>query len=431
MASIPLITSTQHTEELLFSILIQLIIMIGAARIMNLVFRRLGQPGVIGEIVAGLLLGPSLFGHFFPGVSAAIFGVKPAPAIVILSQIGLILLMFQIGMSFEFGHLREARARRGLLPVAAVSVLVPFGLGIWVGHVSAPFFAGQIPVTVYSLFCGVAMAISAVPVLGRILAGYGMLEHELGVLSISAAALNDIAGWLLLACVSAVATATFTPAKSVMQVIGVLCFALACFFVLRPAARALLQKCPVKDGELPPTLMAIVLICVFVLGMCTFKLGIFTIFGGFAAGLLVHHDRVFAEAWRRQVGAFVLVFFLPVFFTFTGLRTNLLGLTAGTDWLWLLVIILTATAGKIIPVFIASQLAGYGRTAALLVGVLMNTRGLTELIVLNIGLETGFLPQKVFTMLVIMAVITTLMAAPCMRLLMPRLGLVIPRGIDA
>jgi Kef-type K+ transport system membrane component KefB len=430
-AATPLITSTQRTEDLLFSVLIQLVIMIGAARIMNLVFRRLGQPGVVGEIVAGLLLGPSLFGHFFPAVSIAIFGLKPAAPIVILSQIGLMLLMCQIGMSFEFSHLRETRARRGLLPVAAVSVAVPFCLGVWLGHLSAPVFAGHIPVSVYSLFCGVALAITAVPILGRILAEYGMREHELGVLAISAAAINDIIGWLLLAAVSAVATATFAPDKSALQVAGVLGFALGCFFVLRPAARALLRKFPVVDGEIPPTLMAIFLIVVFVLGMCTFKLGIFTIFGGFAAGLLVHEDRAFAEAWRRQVGAFVLVFFLPIFFTFTGLRTDLLGLTSGTDWFWLLVFVATGVLGKIIPVFIAGRLAGYGSTASLLVGALMSTRALMELIVLNIGLETGFLPQKVFTMLVIMAVVTTLMTGPFLKILMPRLGLVIPRNIEA
>jgi Kef-type K+ transport system membrane component KefB len=429
--AVPMVTATQQSEDLLFSVLIQLVIMIGAARMMNLVFRQLGQPGVVGEIVAGLLLGPSLLGHFCPGFSTAIFGTSPASSIVILSQIGLVLLMFQIGMSFEFGQLREVQARRGLLAVAAASVTVPFGLGIWVGHLSAPVLAGPIPATVYSLFCGVALAITAVPILGRILAEYGMLQHELGVLAISAAAINDIVGWLLLAGVSAIATATFAPQNSALQLAGVLCFALTCLVALRPAARALLHKFPVKDGELPPTLMAIVLISVFALGMCTFKLGIFTIFGGFAAGLLVHHDRAFVEAWRRQVGTFVLVFFLPIFFTFTGLHTNLLGLTTVTDWTWLLVFVATGILAKITPVFIATRLAGYSSTAALLVGVLMNTRALMELIVLNIGLETGFLPQKVFTMLVTMAVVTTLMAGPFLKILMPRLGLVIPRDIEA
>jgi Kef-type K+ transport system membrane component KefB len=425
------LTAQQQTETLLLTILIQLVVMIGAARIMNVLFRRCGQPGVIGEIVAGLLLGPSLLGHFYPGISSAIFGVKPAPSIVILSQIGLILLMFQIGMSFEFGQLRAARARRALLPIASVSVLVPLGLGIWLGHLSAPFFAGSIAVPVYALFCGVAMAITAVPVLGRILAGYGLIRHEFGVLAISAAALNDVAGWLLLAVVSAIATATFGPGRTALQLAGVAGFALICFFLLRPAANRLLKAFPLSNGEVPPTLMSIILIAVFILGMCTYKLGIFAIFGGFVGGLLVHHDKAFAAAWRRQVGGFVLIFFLPIFFTYTGLHTNLLGLTSGTDWLWLFIFVAVSILGKIIPVALVSRLLGYSNHAALLLGVLMNTRALMELIVLNIGLETGFLPQKIFTMLVIMAVVSTVMAGPLLKLLMPRLGLEIPHDMEA
>ena len=423
------VTAQQQTETLLLSILIQLIVMIGAARLMNLVFRRCGQPGVVGEIVAGLLLGPSLFGHFFPGISTAIFGVKPAPAIVILAQIGLILLMFQIGMSFEFSRLREARARRALAPLAAVSVLVPLALGIWLGHLSAPVFAGAIAVPVYALFCGVAMAITAVPILGRILAGYGLIRHELGVLAISAAAINDVAGWLLLAVVSAIATATFSPGRTELQLAGVAGFALICFFLLRPAAKRLLKTFPLENGEVPPTLMSIILIAVFLLSMCTYKLGIFSIFGGFVGGLLVHHDAAFAAAWRRQVGGFVLIFFLPVFFTYTGLHTNLLGLTSGTDWLWLLIFVAASIVSKIVPVMLVSRLAGYNTSASLLLGVLMNTRALMELIVLNIGLETGFLPQKIFTMLVIMAVVTTVITGPLLKILMPQLGIVMPRRI--
>jgi len=425
------VNAQQQTETLLLSILIQLVVMIGAARLMNVAFRRLGQPGVIGEIIAGLLLGPSLFGHFCPGISADIFGLKPAASIVILSQIGLILLMFQIGMSFEFGQLRESRARRALLPIAAVSVLAPLGCGIWLGHLSAPVFASGIAVPVYALFCGVAMAITAVPILGRILAGYGLVRHELGVLAISAAALNDVAGWLLLAVVAALATATFAPSHTAMQVGGIFVFGLVCFFVLRPAANRLLKMFPVTNDEVSPSLVSIILIAVFILAMCTYKLGIFGIFGGFVGGLLVHHDQNFAAAWRRQVGGFVLVFFLPIFFTYTGLHTNLLGLTTGTDWLWMGIFVAVSVLAKIIPVTVVSRLAGYNTTAALLLGVLMNTRALMELIVLNIGLETGFLPQKVFTMLVIMAVATTVMAGPALKYLMPKLGLEIPRDMEA
>lgn len=145
----------------------------------------------------------------------------------------------------------------------------------------------------------------------------------------------------------------------------------------------------------------------------------------------MHHDKAFTTAWRRQVGSFVVVFFLPIFFTYTGLHTNLLGLTSGTDSLWLLFFVTVSIARKIVPVMLVSRLVGYSTSAALLLGVLMNTRALMELIVLNIGLETGFLPQKIFTMLVIMAVVTTVITGPSLRALMPQLGIVMARQIEA
>jgi Kef-type K+ transport system membrane component KefB len=167
------------------------------------------------------------------------------------------------------------------------------------------------------------------------------------------------------------------------------------------------------------------------MGICTYKLGIFTIFGGFLAGLLFHHDRKFVEAWRAQVGKFVLVFFLPVFFTYTGLRTNVLGLTTASDWSWLAVVLAAAILGKIIPVYLASRGSGFNHQESTVLGCLMNTRALMELIVLNIGFDLGFIPQNVFTMLVIMAVVTTVMTGPLLRVLLPRAGYAIPIGIEA
>jgi Kef-type K+ transport system membrane component KefB len=427
----PLVTSTGRTELLLVSVLIQLIIMVGAARVMNIIFHRLGQPGVVGEIVAGLMLGPSLFGHFCPGLAFKLFGAAPSAAIVILSQLGLILLMFQIGMGFEFSRLRHARARKAVLAVSAVSVAAPFGCGIALGFASHTVFAAGIPPVVYGLFCGVAMAITAVPILGRILVAYGLAQHELGVLAISAAALNDITGWILLGIVSALATTGFVPEATGWQLAGIAAFALVSFFVLRPLAAAVLRAMPLQDGEIPPSLLTIMLVLVFALGICTFSLGIFGIFGGFAAGLLVHHDKAFAAAWRRQVGGFVMIFFLPIFFTFTGLHTNVLGLTGATDWMWTLIFVVAAIASKILPITAVATACGYTVLEGLLTGVLMNTRALMELIVLNIGLETGFLPQKVFTMLVIMAVVTTVMTGPLLTLTMSRLGLAVAKAVEA
>jgi Kef-type K+ transport system membrane component KefB len=424
-------SSVHQTETLLFSILLQLIVMIAAARAGNQILRRFGQPGVIGEIMAGLLLGPSLFGHFFPEASAALFGAKASAPITIISQIGLVLLMFQIGTDFEFGHLGRRKNRNGTIGIAAASVCVPFALGFGIGQFSAPYLAPSIDALTYSLFCGVGLAITAVPILGRILREFDLTRTEIGVVAISAAAANDVTGWVLLAGISAYAAAHFSAGAVGWQVGGIFALAAFAWFVLRPFAHWLLKKIPVEDGHVPPNLMTVVICLTFVIGICTYSLGIFTIFGGFLTGLLFHHEKKFVEAWRAQIGKFVLVFFLPVFFTYTGLRTNILGLSSASDWQWLALILSAAILGKIIPVYVASRISGFTHQESTILGSLMNTRALMELIVLNIGFDLGFIPQNVFTMLVIMAVVTTIMTGPLLRVLLPRAGYVIPVGVEA
>jgi len=424
-------SSVHQTEQLLFFVLLQIIVMIGAARLGNTLLRRLGQPGVVGEILAGLLLGPSLFGHFFPEAARTVFGEHPSAPIVIISQIGLILLMFQIGMDFEFSHLKARRNLRAVLAVTLASVSVPLGLGLLIGHLSHADLAPGIDPTVYSLFCGVGLAITAVPILGRILREYGLTRSEVGVVAISAAALNDVVGWILLAGVSAYAVARFSGAHVVLQLGGLVLFVGVLWFVARPLVDRLLARGLAADGSLPPNMMAGVICLMFAAGICTYRLGIFAIFGGFAAGLLFHRHAAFVAAWHRQVGAFVLVFFLPVFFTFTGLRTNVLGLNTAADVQWLAILLLAAIVGKVLPVYGAARATGFDSAHSWILGSLMNTRALMELIVLNIGLDLGFIPPRVFTMLVIMAVVTTIMTGPILKALLPRLGHVIPRALDA
>jgi Kef-type K+ transport system membrane component KefB len=423
--------SVQQAEHLLSSVLLQLVVMIAAARLLNVAARRLRQPGAIGEIVAGLMLGPSLFGHFFPDASVFLFGSSSATPITVLSQIGLILLMFQIGADFEFGHLKSRRNTAAVASISVVSIVVPFALGFLIGQVSAPLLAPGIDALTYSLFVGVALAITAVPILGRILREYGLTRTEIGVVTISSAAINDVVGWILLAGISAYAATQFSGARSALQIGGLLALILVLRFALYPLVNLLMKRFPVRNEEIPSNLLAIVLCLVFVLGLATFKLGIFAIFGGFAAGLIFHQHEEFVRAWRRQVGQFVLVFFLPVFFTYTGLRTNVLGLTSAVDLQWLAIILVAAILGKIVPVYIAGRLSGFDHTESSIFGVLMNTRALMELIVLNIGYDLGFIPQNVFTMLVIMAVGTTIMTGPLLKLLLPRLGFTIVAGVEA
>jgi Kef-type K+ transport system membrane component KefB len=423
-------TNVHQVEDILFKVLTELIVMIAAARLMNTVFRRLGQPGAIGEIVAGLMLGPSLLGYFFPDLSIAIFGEKPPIAITIMGQIGLVLLMFQIGADFEFAHLKQSRNRLGLLLIALASVVAPFALGLGVGFLSAPILAPGIDALIYSLFCGVALAITAVPILGRILREFDLSRSPVGVVAISAAAINDVIGWVLLAAISAYASSLFTGSALGLQIAGLALLGLLALFVLRPLIDRLIAAWPIRDGVMPPNLMAIALCIMFALGIATYKLGIFAIFGGFIAGILFHRHAAFVAAWRQQAGSFTLVFFLPVFFTYTGLRTNILGLGAA-DIGWLCLILAASILGKIIPVYVAARASGFQHHDSLILGALMNTRALMELIVLNIGYDLGFIPQKVFTMLVIMAVVTTLMTGPLLKILLPRAGYRVPKGSEA
>jgi Kef-type K+ transport system membrane component KefB len=218
--------------------------------------------------------------------------------------------------------------------------------------------------------------------------------------------------------------------SAALQVGGVIALAVAARYLLAPLAAWMVRRHPITDGTLPATLLALVLMLTFALAMATYQLGIFAIFGGFAAGLLFHRHGEFVAAWRRQVGTFVLVFFLPIFFTYTGLRTNLLGLGAD-DLAWLALVLAAAILGKIVPVYVAARAMGFAPPAAGILGTLMNTRALMELIVLNVGYDLGFIPQNMFTMLVVMAVLTTVMTGPLLRLLLPRIGHQVPLDREA
>jgi Kef-type K+ transport system membrane component KefB len=351
---------------------------------------------------------------------AALFAHSAAAPITIISQIGLLLLMFQIGTDFSFGELRNRRHLSTTISVALASITLPFCLGFGFGQLSAAALAPGINPLTYSLFCGVGVCITAVPILGRILRQFGLNTDPVGVIAIAAAAINDVIGWVLLACTAAYATNRFSPGFAGWKLAAILAGAAAMRFVLAPLASAMLRRFPVTDNRLNPSLMAFVFCLMFICGLYTMEIGIFTIFGGFAAGLLFHRHPGFVTAWRDQVGQFVLVFFLPVFFTFTGLRTNLLGLSSG-DFGWLALLLALSILGKIVPVYIAARLSGLNHPQSAVLGALMNTRALMELIVLNIGYDLGFLPRTTFTMLVIMAVVTTLMTGPLLNVLLPKM----------
>ncbi len=382
-------------------------------------------------MIAGLMLGPSLFGHLFPEVSQLVFhSVSPLP-ISIISQIGLILLMFQIGMDFDFSHLTEKNNRKAVIWISSTSITLPFALGFGLGQWSAPYLASGIPTLPYSLFVGAALSVTAVPILGRIMAEYGLTQTRVGAITISAAAINDVIGWMLLAVISSISLAQFSLISTLTQ-LGLLAVYIAvCWLIVRPLLRYLINRSDLTHSRVPGDLMAAMLAIVFISGMLTFKIGIFAIFGGFMIGVLVHDMPKFVALWKKSVGGFVMVFFLPVFFTYTGLRTDITGLDTYLLWTWCLIFFLIATIGKLGGAYFGARMAGLNKHQSSTIGFLMNTRALMELIVLNIGYDLGFIPHNIFTMLVIMAIITTIITGPALRHRLPKMGHKIPVGIDA
>jgi Kef-type K+ transport system membrane component KefB len=414
-------------EAYLAAIIAQLLVIILVGRAMNMLFVRLGQPGAVGEIVGGLMLGPSLLGLMFPEAHVAFFSKETARTLFVLGQLGLVLLMFEIGADFEFGHLKSRRHARAVALTATLSVAVPFASGLGIGLASHAALAPGIDRTVYTLFCGVALAITAVPILGRILREFALNRTPVGVVAIASAALNDVAGWLILAGIAAYATATLDGPFFAWRLLALIAFGLALRWLLVPAVERMMRFWQVESpqGALPHGLLALTIAIALGCALVTERIGIFAIFGGFAAGLAFHRHKAFVARWKAQVGLFVLVFFLPIFFTLTGLRTNIWGL--GTAELpWLAIILGASILSKILPCYLAGRLSGFSAPESWLLGSLMNTRALMELIVLNIAFDLGFLPLKMFTMLVLMAVVTTMMTGPLLRLILPRMGHALP-----
>lgn len=414
-------------EAYLVAVLAQLAVIVLVGRLMNRLFVALGQPGAVGEIVGGLLLGPSFAGALFPDLHAWFFAPETARTLFVLGQVGLILLMFEIGADFDYGHLKDRRHRRAALLTALLSVSVPFAGGVALGLGTHARLAEGIDRTLYALFCGVALAITAVPILGRILREYGLNRAPLGVVAISAAALNDVVGWLLLAAISALAMAQLSDGFLAWRLAALVALGLGLRFLVVPLVDRLAADARLagSHGPLPSGLMAAAIAFSFALAILTEAIGVFAIFGGFLAGLCFHRHQRFVARWKDSVGRFLVVFFLPIFFTLTGLRTDIFGL--GPSDLPLLALVLAiAILAKILPCYLAGRLSGFSPAESWLLGGLMNTRALMELVVLNIAFDLGLLPQKMFTMLVLMAVITTLMTGPLLRLLLPRIGLPLP-----
>lgn len=401
-------------ETLLAIVLVQVAVIMVAARVFGTTFRRIGQPIVCGEIAAGLILGPSLFGGLFPDLFHQVFDPSVEPIMGVVARIGLVLLLFLIGLEFDFGHLR-ANSRAPML-ISVGGILFPFALGLGAAVLMYPHVGEGVNRVAFYLFMAVAMCITALPILGRIMIEYGLNRTRLGAITISSAAIDDAVGWILLALVTSIVRSQFDPMATGIMVVQSVAFAAFMVFAVRPLAhRWATHTLERSGGELSLNALAATLVAVFCAGVVTHHIGIFAIFGAFLCGAIMFDHHPFREAVLARLNDIVTVFFLPIFFTYTGLRTDIGSMQGGLVWLFCGLVLAAAVIGKVGGGTLGARLGGLTWRESMGVGVMMNTRALMELIVINVGYDLGIIPQSVFFMLVLMAVVTTYMTTPLLR----------------
>lgn len=403
-----------------FSSLLRLLLQIASillvSRVLASVMRRVGQPLVIAEVLGGILLGPSLLGWVWPEGMAALFPASSLPALSLISQVGLILFMFLVGLELDSSYLRgKARAS---VAISQVSIFFPFILGVGVAGWLYPNYA---PVNVsflpFALFMGIAMSITAFPVLVRILTENGIFKTRLGAIATACAAVDDITAWCLLAFVVAISRAQGF-AGAIWTTVMALIFVSVMFCLMRPWLKHVGGR--VVDGSIPaPAAVAAWLLLLVLSSAITEMIGIHALFGAFLFGAMFPKDQAIATAVAQKVETVAVALLLPLFFAYSGLRTEIGLLNNLDDWLVAAVILSLATLGKFGGATIASRISGLSWKESSAIGVLMNTRGLMELIALNIGMDLGVISPTLFTMLVIMALGTTLVTSPIMRLIYP------------
>ncbi len=409
------ITSMQHNfQDPLAILLAQIITIIVVARFFGWVFKKIGQPSVIGEIIAGIVLGPSLLGMYFPEFSSALFPVESLGNLKFLSQIGLILFMFVIGMELDLKVLKN-KANEAVV-ISHASIVIPFALGIGLAYFVYNSFAPEgVKFLSFSLFMGIAMSITAFPVLARIVQERGIHKTKLGAIVITCAAADDITAWCILAVVIAIVKAgTFV--SSLYIILLAILYVLVMLFIVKPFLKRIGDLYNSKDSLVKPV-VAIFFLTLILSSYATEVIGIHALFGAFMTGAIMPDVAKFRTVFIEKVEDVSVILLLPLFFVFTGLKTEI-GLI-NDPYLWKITgfIILVAVVGKFLGSALAAKFVGQNWRDSLTIGALMNTRGLMELIVLNIGLELKVLTPEVFTMMVIMALVTTFMTGPALDLI--------------
>jgi Kef-type K+ transport system membrane component KefB len=392
--------------------LLQLLLILVLTRAAGWLLRKLGQPAVIGEIGAGIFLGPSLIGAYWPAFTQFAFPKESLGTLSIVSEMGLVLFMFVIGIELDAAVVQK-KAKQSLV-ISGVSIALPFTLGILLSLALYRQYAIAGTSTLgFSLFMGIAMSITAFPVLARILRERGLDTSRLGLIALSCAAADDVAAWCILAAITAIIKAQgmagfgWTIGLSAAYVVVML-------VIIRPLVRRLILKTSPEAGT-PRHLIPVLLGGMLASAWCAQVIGIHSLFGAFFFGLIIPVNWVYRRAFIARVEDVAGVLLLPVFFVITGLRTQIGALHGWQDWRVCLVIIAIAVAGKLGGATLAAKATGESWKDAFTLGALMNTRGLMQLIVLNIGYDLGILSPAIFSMMIIMAIVTTAMTAPVMK----------------
>jgi len=405
-------TAANSHPNVLLHVLLAMVVIIVASRALGALFRYLQQPAVIGEVIAGIMLGPSLLGSLAPGASAYLLPSSVAPFVGIIAQVGVVLFMFLIGLELDTSLLRKKT--HSTIAISHASIIAPFLLGSLAALWLYPKLSSQdVPFGVFALFMGVSMSVTAFPVLARILTDRGISKTRLGVIAISCAAVDDVTAWCLLAFVVSVAQSRVDGALlTISLTFGYLALML---LVVRPLLARLVRRQEILRHVSQGT-TALMLVGLLISALVTEYIGIHALFGAFLLGAIVPHESLLAKGIAQKLEDLVVVLMLPAFFAFTGMRTQI-GLISGVDnWIVCGVIIVLACLGKFGGSALAARLTGLDWRDSASIGVLMNTRGLMELIVLNIGLDLKVLSPTLFAMMVIMALVTTFATTPVLHL---------------
>lgn len=400
-----------NLAEPLMTLLMQIIIILLFCKIFSSIFNLIGQPGVLGEIIAGIILGPSVLGQYFPGAFNFIFSKQSLENVYLISQIGLILFMFVIGLEVDFKVLKNKFNQT--LVISHAGILVPFLLGIVSSfYIYEKYASQQTSFLAFSLFIGISMSITAFPVLARIVQERNLAKTQLGVLAIASAANDDVTAWCLLAIVIAL-TKSGSSTSALFTVGLTIIYILFMFLCVRPFFKKISQI-HANNEIFNKSLIGLIFLTLIISASITELIGIHALFGGFIAGVVMPSNLGFRHVMMNKVEDVTLAFFLPLFFAYTGLNTNLLLINSWSMVGVCLLLIVIAIAGKFGGCTIAARLVGETWHDSLTIGMLMNTRGLMELVALNIGYEMGVLPKSIYAVLIIMALVTTFMTTPAL-----------------